>query len=177
VKQRKQTGVREAGRNQTFPVFSMVDVDCSTCNASCVQKPQAIRSQLTRAVEALATVDEDEKFLERSIALRDILRERVAPVASQLRPILMDWYRDLARRPREDQSGEVLVAFGAVADMIDHETFWIKDSTAGPLVIRGARLVHSLDDDRVMIAGLIAGFEKHRNLDATVLERGLVVSY
>lgn len=111
------------------------------------------------------------------MALRDILRERVAPVAPNLRPILMDWYRDLARKPQDVQLGEVLVAFGSVTNMIDHETFWIKESTAGQLVIRDARLVHSLDDDRVMIAGLIAGFEKRHGRDTTILERGLVVSY
>jgi S1-C subfamily serine protease len=177
VKQKKQTGVDHTGPNQTRPVFAMVDVECSTCGASRVQKPPAVRSQLIKVMQSLAVVEEDEKYLERLFALRDLLRERVAPVAGSLRPILMDWYRDLARRPQSDQIGEVLVAFGSVKEMIDHETFWIESSTAGPLVVRDTRLVHTLDKEKVMIGGLIAGFEKSRGSDATVLQHGLVVSY
>ena len=177
VKQKKQTGTASVGPNSTRPVFGMVEVDCTTCDAACVQKPPAVRAQLARVIEAVATAGEDAQYLERLMALRDLLRERVAPVGPQLRPILMDWYRDLARRPQAAQIGEPLVAFGAVREMIDHETFWIRDSTAGPLMVRGTRLVHTLDEEKVLIGGIIRGFETTRGTDAIMLEAGLVVSY
>lgn len=177
VKQKKQTGTERVGPNSTRPVFEMVPVDCTTCRATCVQRPAAVRVQLGRVVESLAEVEEDEKYEERLMALRDMLRERVAPVAEPLHPVLLDWYRDIVRKPQDQQIGEVLVAFGGVEDMIDHETFWIKHSTAGPIVVRDTRLVHTLDHEHVIIAGLITGFEKYRGKDTFVLRHGMVVSY
>lgn len=177
VEQKKQTGTKREGPNTTRPVFEMVPVDCTTCRATRVQRPPAIRTQLSRVVEALAEVEEDEKYEERLMALRDMLRDRVAPVAEPLHPVLFDWYRDIVRKPQDQQIGEILVAFGGVEDMIDHETFWIRQSTAGPIMVRDTRLVHTLDREHVIIAGYISGFEKHRGKDTFVLRRGLVVSY